>query len=446
MSQQSLPHVIPNRSLPESSPVLQRADRRAIARRLDLPLGLLIAGLNIVYFVNFLFPYSIIIGDAPDTYRYRLFGFGLMVIGGLLRIWQREAAILKLPKYRAWFAAYMAVIAIMCVRSLLAGVTPIRILGDAMTYLLFFVAFLGQGDRDWKLLRWTFVLHGLVGVLYTGWALSRISVTWRLEFVLSPLYPAYQYLYAWPILILSYPMLPRLGKLVALLSPVAILTIAIFGQYRGLFTYELIGYLLLAVFAWRRSGTIEVPAKRILFVWVSLIATVLFLGLATPWGESSGFQASFEQLLRRQTQYGSPIETFASDYRWYEANLLIHDLSPDEWVIGRGISASWQFWDAYGGEIRNMAHLGYLHLIFKGGLVFLLLWLIFPLAQGWKALLGSRDLVTLAAAGFTAFYTFELITGGILNASPYAVVLYLSAGQCAAYDLIFAQTEAISIP
>jgi len=73
------------------------------------------------------------------------------------------------------------------------------------------------------------------------------------------------------------------------------------------------------------------------------------------------------RLYERWTSRGDAVTTVGDDYRWYEARILSEQLTWDEWLLGRGIAATWSDIRAYRGETRTMAHFGYLHYIFHGG-------------------------------------------------------------------------------
>jgi len=81
--------------------------------------------------------------------------------------------------------------------------------------------------------------------------------------------------------------------------------------------------------------------------------------------------------------------------------------------------------------MRTGLHIGYLHLIFRGGIVLLLFFLVGPIFLGIKTLLSEHRNITFAAAGVLVQYMVDLAHLGFPEAKLWFVLICLSMGICA---------------
>ena len=128
----------------------------------------------------------------------------------------------------------------------------------------------------------------------------------------------------------------------------------------------------------------------------------------------------------------SVIQKTKNDFRWIEASIVIEDFKPMDWILGRGSAGSWSNYSAFGGMERSMTHVGYLHLILKGGVPLLLLFFVGPLGLGLFRLMTARKWETLACAGVLVAYSIDLITGGAPEQSLKIALVFLCFGRCIA--------------
>lgn len=402
-------------------------------RHADMALWLVITGLNIIFFA-LLFGKTNFrgINAGFGIFRYTAPASLFIFLGGGIRFLTTKGRIWKRKRYRAWLGLYLAIVVIMITRSFGENKPLLDTFWGAMPYLLVAVIFVGQKKSDWWLLNCVFIEHGLIASLYGLWLLltmhaERVGISQARQLMYgTDLVLVQALLYSVPFLFLSYPAQSRLGKVTGVTGLLIYLFIGIFGQVRSIIGAILI-LLTIFFYIWFLKNRRYSFTKRIAIISliVFLMLGAIFLGLNSKWGHRSGFVLSWEGLSNR-FRYN-----VAKDGRWEEARIVNNLMSWDKWLLGAGVAGEWSSPDIYQGEKRYMVHLGYFHLIFKGGFLLALLFLLFPIVEGWQKMLTSYNTYTIVAGGICARYSLQMLTGGAPATELWFILLFLCAGLCA---------------
>lgn len=332
----------------------------------------------------------------------------------------------------------------MAARSLIAGETLSYIFWNLVVYLsLISMALLGQSSTIWRTLNRIFIIHTLVGSIYVLQRLLIGDIVQREDLMRmegfniisggSWIIPAA--LYAVPFLIFSFPRQPKLGKIAAMIGYFAISLLFLFWQSRLGTILIIVQVFVLMPIVWRSIHLrLFLPSRVMRPVILGGFILILLVSLANLSGDWRDRLSHGVSLLSdRWMMEGSIIRTTEYDARIDEAGIVIQQLSWDEWLVGRGIAATWQDPRIFGGEIRTMVHIGYLHYILIGGILLLII-MLFPFVWGLRALFKSSHIWTMAAGALWIEYSIMLIGYGFPSASMTWLLLGLALGKCVSMD------------
>ena len=448
-----VPAVIDTRIMPESPferhpklvATVSKPQEFTTRSKIDFPLGLVLVGLNILFFVQ-------VLQHTGTLGSIRLLvpvSYALLMAGSGLRATETQGGpLLSVPFYRNWFRVLLIVVIIMVGRDLLEGVSPNTLYLANLPYMLPIMAFIGQRREDWFWFNRVLVLHAVVGCILG--VMSVVALDHSVYIPIAPVARAYVLgstfasvaglgWYAVMFLIASYAHQPRVGKVSALVGLVLLLLIGVLGQFKSSIV-SVVSISTLSLVAHSRSGQkvawrkILVPIGTLLCLMVALFQFNYFFG-------SRLLESGFRGLGVRTEAVSSSLGTKI----WSEETRFVaQDLQPFDWLTGRGGAGTWDSsrylsyryseygtsaWDS---EQRGMAHFGLMHLILKGGVPLLVLFLLFPFGVALRTLFTSRDPLTLAASVVVVQSLVGLIMGGFPRAEPWYVVTMLCAGRCAA--------------
>ena len=246
-------------------------------------------------------------------------------------------------------------------------------------------------------------------------------------------------LYAIPVLLLSWHGQSKLAKYIAIMGLVAYITAGIFTLTRSIVFARAFFWLILAGFMLIKSAApksimrnrVEQASITIAF---SLLVTVVILVVVIS------IQGKNELAHEYWTSYTGRIESSSaeSETRIKEAQMVMSQMTKTEWLVGRGVMGTWDGRDMYGSE-REGVHIGYLHIIFKGGIILLLLFVVGPLFVGVKTLFSRYTVLGYMAAGILCQYGVELIHLGFPEVALWFVIICLAMGKCASqavYEMV----------
>lgn len=402
---------------------------------------LLFSGMTLAFFTQWIGYSANLRGEDTGlyTFRYNIIGYGLILLAGIIAFFRNSGGVIwQQHRYRIWLCGYLGLVTIMAARSFLEGMSILSVCWNSITYLIVIIIFIDQSDEFWLSLNRVLVIHATLAVIYCSYILLSTQMSFTGTYLTrnavyeSDLILTRSLMYGVPFLIFTYSVQSCLGRTIAVIGLLEYLLVAVLGQNRGTTIFVLL-ILSLAAYIWTKTEQLKNIRSRILLVALLLFGAFLYVW-HTGWVSQIGLQYSWEALLRRSTTEGSFISSSMQDYRFYETTIVAGLMSWDQWLLGAGVSGEWSSPYAFFGEIRTMVHIGYMHLIFKGGVFMLLLFIIFPLGVGWLKFITGGNVWTLAAGAIMVMYSFNLCYGGYLNPQNGLVLLYLCAGRLAGYS------------
>ena len=408
-------------------------------QRIGLSTLLLFSGMTIAFFTKWLGQSVELRGEAVGlgVLRYNLIAYLLILSSACISFMESSGGvILKQLFYRIWLFLYFGLVAIMVVRSYFEGVGTISVLWNSITYLLVVVIFIGQRDIFWLRLNRVLLIFTILGILYSAFIFVNMQLPYSMRYFQrsiafeSDLRLLYPLLFAAPFLLFTFPIQSKSVRIISVIGCLIIIITGILTLTRSLVLQGILPFLFTYFICLRVEGGRDTAR---LFIKISvLLVFLVFLIWASGWTSRVGLVYSWEALVDRATLGGSVTQKTLEDYRFTETKLVANLMSWDEWLLGRGVSGTWSSSKAYFGSIRTMVHIGYMNLVFRGGIFLLLLFIIFPLGVGWCALFKSRDIWTLAAAAMIVRYSIIMFYGSYLVPHLGLVLLYLCAGRLVA--------------
>jgi hypothetical protein len=172
----------------------------------------------------------------------------------------------------------------------------------------------------------------------------------------------------------------------------------------------------------RRGRSNAILVAGLLVVGLSLVCLFAVYAL-----KNEALSAGLEALGKRWQGDESITATIADDPRYDEAGIVMEKMSLLDWIVGRGIGATWSDARIYGGDVRTMVHLGYLHFAFVGGLGLWWLCCAAPLVSAlryWRIAHGIK----YAAVAYVLIRAIELLGYGVPHFSAQWLIVCVCFG------------------
>jgi hypothetical protein len=247
--------------------------------------------------------------------------------------------------------------------------------------------------------------------------------------------PIRSLLFGGVFLLLLFNTLKLWERIISIIIVIFSLYISVLGQFRS----GVISFALTISLAWiiipLRLGALRHILVSVLFL---IFVTVLIQGSGTDEladmtqrYESIKFGGkAFEKLQARFFSRGYNEGTEGSImYRIEESRQALSESNPIQLLVGQGIGSTWTGGTLYGAK-REMLHLGIGHLLFRGGIPLLVLFLIFPFGVGLVAFIRSRNPLILACAGVILLRIISLFISNQFDLNLSYVLTFLCAGRC----------------
>ena len=420
---------------------LLKSGRPPIANNASPGKWIFIISLNAYFLLPFFFPADLF-SPVPKTWRYYVAAYMCILIGAVWDIRRLPQGIK--PDFKRWIGLYAGLLILMISQSLIVGEPIQNILWNGVVYLsLIVLAILGQSRTLWTTLNHVFILQTFVGSIYILQIILRSEISQREELMVLPginvispgSYVIPAVLYALPFILFTLPMQSRFGKLVAGLGYAGLILYVLFWQSRVGSVLLIVQLVLFSFILWRCQRLKIYRVNKIMrFAIVSGFAIAIMIGW-TDFGRGliSRSNRGLSLLITRWTMSGDMLGTSGQDARIFESGLFLQQVRWHEWLVGRGVAATWQDPRIYQGAARNMLHIGYLHYILVGGILLFFL-MVFPFVRGLRVFLKSKDLIKIATGGIWIEYSIMLLFYGFPSASLTWVLVGLAFGNCLAVD------------
>ena len=392
--------------------------------------------MTIVFIIPFVFP-SNISSAFENSYRYYFGGYLIAILGGVLEFRIARRKIYNAQRFWVWTYFLIAIIIIMTVRSFLLNEPFINIFrGVIFLSSPIVFSFIGVNNANWPTLFKTFIMYSLIGgayaliFLFLSGANSRQGIQdlvgYSFIFGRNNVFPAA--FFAVGILTLTFPIQTKIGKLAAIFSFLG--TMVIYFYYQSRLGLALLGILFfLSIFIIWKERIQKRTAFLTLFIFTSL-AIFSFDYLENFQGSQIGSSFQQAQLLtyQRFTLEGDVIQTIVADGRWEEVSRALADFTWSEYLIGRGIAATWI--DPVRGYIsRTMLHVGYADFVFRGGIILFLV-MLSPIIWGGQNLISSKDFLSVASGAYLLLFGIQLFVYGHYSFSLEWILIGLVIGKC----------------
>ncbi len=361
---------------------------------------LFLIGFNGTYFLPFIFPKTLY-GDAQTgTYRFLIFSWVLIFLGG---IWETFQGNLHLGRRKpVWMALSVVGLVLMVLRGLLDGELWLFVLQKSMPFFwLLVLPSIGTRKENWSWLWVTFLIHIAVGVPYALHTLFIEEVNTRLEIVN---FEGQNFLtlsaYMGLFLMCFLPMLRgRLLVGVVLVAFIVDFLTEYFFASRLIFL--LVPLLILMVFyIFGRSSRIGAFVTRFTML---LVFAFLLLLLLTPFLQGSDlpllFDEAYDGLLDRIYEEDTVLGTVQANERWYELRAITSRMTAGDWLLGEGLVARWSDYSFLSGVQRDMVHNTWLNAFYWGGIL-LFFMITIPMVWVVRVFLKSNAVIALCLSAY----------------------------------------------
>ncbi|WP_259831089.1 hypothetical protein [Chryseobacterium pyrolae] len=221
-------------------------------------------------------------------------------------------------------------------------------------------------------------------------------------------------------LFLSFSKLTKKQKIVSTLVFIVGFLIAILAARRSLVWIFAWTFMVFVFINYLRKGS---KLKKIALILMTLVI---------------GFGTTILYNLFFETLFGELVERLDSDTRGAVLRDFHNDMDTVSWIVGRGISGEYNLYETdyvFGSddemlEIRNIIEAGYLNLILKGGLVYLIPFSIIIFIALKNGIFKSKNYYLKVCSGFIILYVVECIPAGVFMFNIRFFLLWYCIAMC----------------
>jgi len=398
-----------------------------------------------------------IYGAGSTALGYRVYGhsfiislgppaiYCVMILLGFAELsYQNRLGILSRHHIRAFLLSYLFVLGLMLAQLPLndSRSTPLVIWEDLLVWLMPSVAVFGMKRANWQVLMRVFLWHTILGL---AGALVIVPVTLGDSLLIESLGRGMRtmsalgvlagLLYASPFLLLSWSIQSAWARIVPALGVALTTWGGIMGQFRNRLVT---GVLVVLLAGWWIPWRLREKGRRPGLTWVlirlaagAILLSALFTdvsGLASYGRTGTAFLRQVEAMQLREQQGDYGVQAALLD-RLQESQEALAEGSVWQLIVGQGVASTWSGGTLYL-ERRGMLHLGFGHLMFRGGILLLVLVMVFPFGVGIHVFLRSRDPLVLACASLLFLRVVFLFVANQFALSLAYVLTFLCAGGC----------------
>lgn len=380
-------------------------------KSLSLGMLLFLIGFNLMYFLPLIYPKTLFENEISGSYRYYALAWTLISLGGLLEALQRR--LLFFRRKPLWTLLAVFTIIMLVSRSYFSG-DPLSIIIQRISPFLWILLLpsIGLWKENWKWLWLTFLVQAAVSLPYTLNAFFFQGLVTRSAIIN---FEGQNFLaISFYMAVFVFLMLPTIRN-----RSLRIISIVLFVNYlmyslffaRRLVWFLLPFYLIGMVFIYFRSRTKQKGFSFRLAIdgiVITTIFTLLFFVNTSSFSSdlSSMVETGYDGLLDRMFIGGTIQNTILENERLVEFNIVVSKMSGLDWLVGKGINATWRSTLFASGQQRYMVHNTWLNSFYWGGL-FLFLVVTWPILWGLRILITERNITTL---GYALFVVLTYLT------------------------------------
>lgn len=389
---------------------------------------------NYLFFGISIYTFGILL---PMFFPITFIGVGCCFLGLLFMASSFHNLSLALLKKNKYFNVIFKLYMIWSILLFLRGIFGLVDLRDFMSYIIGYrfglipfvimpmVVMFGHNIYIYKnIFKWIFVYSNafiLLSVVYLIPVLDSPKygleyekyVVW-IEFLTKSLYLSCS------LVLLTIPYQKIKIQITSLLAfCLALLISTIFARRNLIFSIGIAGFFTIIFYSFSRIGT----KKKI---WFFVIIAVL-MGVSYKYLNKNSTMDKFEFFTNR-------LEEKLNYSRVYIEQNMFDDFSstPLDYIWGRGGNGSYTtaIYVEINGNQRRSMETGYLAMILKGGVIYLLLHLLLLIPAIYKGLFQSNNFLVKAGALLILISILELYPAGFNGATLYNLILWVSVGLC----------------
>lgn len=216
----------------------------------------------------------------------------------------------------------------------------------------------------------------------------------------------------------------------------------------------IVGFLISIIGA-RRSLVWVFIWALMLFIFINYLSKnagklkkLLLIGLIV----SIGFSLTIAYNLYYESLFGGFLERIDKDTRGAVLRDFNHDMDTQSWIIGRGIGGEYNLYETdyvFGSDnemvkTRNIIEVGYLNLILKGGIIYLVIFSLILIIALINGIFRSKNYYVKVCCGFIILYIIEAIPAGVLMFNIRFFLLWFCIAMCWNKNVYKASNEQIA--
>lgn len=216
----------------------------------------------------------------------------------------------------------------------------------------------------------------------------------------------------------------------------------------------IVGFLISIIGA-RRSLVWIFTWTLMLFIFINYLSKnagklkkLLFIGLII----SIGFGLTVAYNLYYESLFGGFLERIDKDTRGAVLRDFNHDMDIQSWIMGRGIGGEYNLYETdyvFGSDnemvkTRNIIEVGYLNLILKGGMIYLVIFSLILIVALINGIFRSKNYYVKVCCGFIILYIVEAIPAGVLMFNIRFFLLWFCIAMCWNKNVYMASNEQIA--
>ena len=391
-------------------------------------------GFNIYYILPFIFQSSQF-SAVENTVRYYVPAFLLMIGAALIEVFKSRKFYLSNISYTAWILFFVIIIFFIFFLSVIAGHSKWYSVKNAVAYLcLVLIPAFAHKRFYWPLFNRMFIVHTLIGCLFNLYVFFFKDISFRTAFFSTEGYNAMSSsLYAGHFLIITLPIQSKWGKRIGILSAFVLMINAILINKRLLMLMVPFD-ILLVLYIMSRMKLIKKTLSKLFVICIIFSAPLLLIsGIAYKSIDDSQFSnkisTGIEKSKERFLAEGSVVSTVTKNVRWAEIKAAANKMSLLNWILGKGVAATWSHPELHEGKERRVIHVSYFQFIYHGGIIFLFLILI-PLIWTIKSFFNTSNPLAVCCGSFLITRFLTMASYSIIQWSLDWILFSLCLGAC----------------
>jgi hypothetical protein len=417
----------------------------AIFQKDELPSLIVFGGINLLFFIYWL----------QSSYTVKALGIhqSTSFVNYLIYITIFFFSLVNFKKmsrrinanYKMWLMFYILYLLTMVIHNI-GSLTFYNFLNSSVIFSLFILSINSFDEAFWVAIEKSILFHTFLATIFGIFIILTTTINnryegWTTDLILLP-----NIMYASSYLVITSTARPKSQKILAWVAFTVLFAVAIILQYRALII-RLVITILLFLFTVTKTKGFTRLFKTVVFSFIILLVAVQMYSLIFP-SSTSLMNENINSTIDRFV--GTEESLSSNNVRTEEGKVVIEQMSPIELIIGRGILGEWVIPNGefdYTEAVRNYVHIGFVQLILKGGIILLILWLIFPYAISLAIFSKDRNPLFIGAAGIVLIQFISQIWNAPTDLGGMSYLfMFLCAGRILRLNAVRISSQKTSVP